>query len=617
MYDCRLQSRQRARRQFGGRGCRTDLSQRIMSSEVENYDDSFEEEEYGDDDFETGSLDTGSQIVEEKSVQEQPVTQKQTNAKKNIPSTSPISKSTKREKSPSSKNTNRNSTEVEMLKIANDALRNQLREFAKALDVSLKQNKKMKESGLPGASKSMKVKAEMMKNMQKKIDVYKRANGELKRQLREMRDADKVVALENLLGQRDIEIKRLNRDNKALLSIQRSQAREMSARETAKSEWPQKIVSLENDIRVYREKLRKIRERDMKYMEERHEQTEKMADLVKANRRLKVQMEDMRSQIVASDTSLPTQVPPPNVKLLEEKAKKLKTQVNLLEKVKLQEQLKAKREIKKRDEDLIKLTEENKLLRAELDLKEKQVRMQVLQVKKVKKQLQDIVVNDEPISLPRRVPSFVPSQAHIYVPAPPSKGSANSKRHAPASSVNPSPLVNSRSNLMAQSSSETDTHPGEAMAAAKTTDAVEDDETGFGAEFDSDPDAEMAAIKLQAGFRGYTERNKVEQMKQEKATENDAAVALQSQFRGYKARQTTAAQKEQRDRDDAFNAQQRYNAAKNGSDEANEDAKSNSTRNATAAEIPPSDNVDAQTREKPKGALIKPAGVKKKKKRYY
>ena len=254
-----------------------------MSSEVENYDDSFEEEEYGDDDFETGSLDTGSQIVEEKSVQEQPVTQKQTNAKKNIPSTSPISKSTKREKSPSSKNTNRNSTEVEMLKIANDALRNQLREFAKALDVSLKQNKKMKESGLPGASKSMKVKAEMMKNMQKKIDVYKRANGELKRQLREMRDADKVVALENLVGQRDIEIKRLNRDNKALLSIQRSQAREMSARETAKSEWPQKIVSLENDIRVYREKLRKIRERDMKYMEERHEQTEKMADLVNPN----------------------------------------------------------------------------------------------------------------------------------------------------------------------------------------------------------------------------------------------------------------------------------------------------------------------------------------------
>jgi len=596
-------------------------------SEVENYDDSFEEEEYGDDDFETGSLDTGSQIVEEKSVQEQPVVQqpvvqqpvvqKQRSTTKNIPSTSPISKSTKRETSPSSKNTNRDSTEVEKLRIANDALRNQLREFAKALDVSLKNNKKMKESSFSGGSKSMKVKAEMMKNMQKKIEVYKRANGELKRQLREMRDADKVVALENLVGQRDIEIKKLARDNKALLSIQRSQAKEMNARETAKSEWPQKIVSLENDIRVYREKLRKIRERDMKYMEERHEQTEKMADLVKTNRRLKVQMEEMRSQIVASDTTLSPHVPLPTVKLLEDKAKKLKTQVNLLEKVKLQEQLKAKREIKRRDEDLIKLAEENKSLRAELDLKEKQVRMQVLQVKKVKKQLQDIVVNDEPISLPRRVPSFVPNQAHIYVPAPPSKGSANSKRHAPASSVNPSPLVNSRSNLMAQSSSETDTHPGEAVAAAKTTEAVEQGEKGFQAEFESDPDAEMAAIKLQAGFRGYTERNKVEQMKQEKAAENDAAVALQSQFRGYKARQTTAAQKEQRDRDDAFNAQQRYNATKNRSDEANEGAKLSSTRNATAAEIPPRDNVDAQTREKPKGALIKPAGVKKKKKRYY
>ena len=72
--------------------------------------------------------------------------------------------------------------------------------------------------------------------------------------------------------------------------------------------------------------------------------------------------------------------------------------------------------------------------------------MQVLQVKKVKKQLHDIIMKEEPINLPKRVPSFVPA-------APPTGNRMPSR-------VNPSPLVTSRSNVAPMESITADTKPG-------------------------------------------------------------------------------------------------------------------------------------------------------------
>ena len=101
--------------------------------------------------------------------------------------------------------------------------------------------------------------------MKQKIEIYKRANNELKRQLKETRDNDKVIELENLVNLKEREIHKLVKDNKSLLAIQRNQAKQISAKENLKHEWPQRITSLENDVKVYREKLRKVRARDIKF----------------------------------------------------------------------------------------------------------------------------------------------------------------------------------------------------------------------------------------------------------------------------------------------------------------------------------------------------------------
>ena len=58
-------------------------------------------------------------------------------------------------------------------------------------------------------------------------------------------------------------------ENRSLLAVQRHQSRKIQVRESIKADWPKRLSSLENEVRIYREKLRKIRQRDLKFAETR------------------------------------------------------------------------------------------------------------------------------------------------------------------------------------------------------------------------------------------------------------------------------------------------------------------------------------------------------------
>ena len=75
-------------------------------------------------------------------------------------------------------------------------------------------------------------------------------------------------------------------ENRSLLAIQRHQARKIQTRETVKSDWPQRLQSLENEVRIYREKLRKIRQRDLKFAETRKWQDNNIIQLKKQVKKL-------------------------------------------------------------------------------------------------------------------------------------------------------------------------------------------------------------------------------------------------------------------------------------------------------------------------------------------
>jgi hypothetical protein len=546
------------------------------------------------------------------------------------PATSPIHKSSSQ------------TATIEKLRLSNNALRSQLKEFARALDASLKNNKKASERALEPSSKSMKIKAQVVKNMKQKIEIYKRANNELKRQLKETRDNDKVIELENLVNLKEREIHKLVKDNKSLLAIQRNQAKQISAKENLKHEWPQRITSLENDVKVYREKLRKVRARDIKFADERRSQKVQLGEARNKNRRLKAQLEDMRSVLIESGENVRKKKGVKTVEeavksataQLEQRIKKLSLQVTLLEKTKSQEAMRHKRLIRKKELELKAAMETNEKLHKQLAKKEKQVRMQVLQVKKVKKQLHEIVMKEEPINLPRRVPSFVPA-------APPTENRIPSR-------VNPSPLVTSRSNVAPVEKTAAVPQPGVLsedienvvnIPAVKKEERIVSNSSNEEAEKKtSEPimgeDEKNAAVKLQAGYRGFSDRRRVSEIKQE----NKAATQLQSQYRGYQSRKKSASIKERRDRDEAFDEQQRYEQERkklmkenDGRNPTESSSKSTEKRGAVLTE----DGVGAATTEsKPmqheeksseavdepkKGAFTKPGARRKKKekRKYY
>ena len=69
-------------------------------------------------------------------------------------------------------------------------------------------------------------------------------------------------------------------------AIQRHQSRKIQQRESVKQEWPQRLQSLENEVRIYREKLRKVRQRDLKFAETRKWQDGQIVGLKKQVKKL-------------------------------------------------------------------------------------------------------------------------------------------------------------------------------------------------------------------------------------------------------------------------------------------------------------------------------------------
>ena len=444
---------------------------------------------------------------------------------------------------------------IEKLRLANSALRNQLKEFARALDASIK-NSHSKQVFEP-TNKSLEMKEKMLKNMKQKIEIYKKTNKELSRQLKEARSQDRVLLLENQVKEKSSAIQLLKKDNKMLLAIQRKQTKEINAKEELKQAWPHRITSLENDIRVYKEKLRKVRSRDMKFAETRKKQDREIEVLKQTVLKLKRQLEDAVMPESRKREEEALRLRKDSAEKWKEEKEKMKRKIFLLEKLDRTNQQQFKRDLRLKEKALREATEENDRLREELSLKEKQVRLQVLQVKRVKKQLKTLVLQEEPIALPRQRPVFQPSR-------PSGDGKRNNR------GIEPSPLVSNRIN------DTTEMAASEFKAQAKGTVLTEEDKDddplqNKASEDESindynrlsldanDPATVGAATKLQAGYRGYSQRRKMVEIKES----HNAATKLQSRYRGYTDRKKVKHRLESKKRANALAEQQKYEMEQN------------------------------------------------------
>eukprot|EP00500_Bicosoecida_sp_ms1_P002402 CAMPEP_0203815650 /NCGR_PEP_ID=MMETSP0115-20131106/11224_1 /ASSEMBLY_ACC=CAM_ASM_000227 /TAXON_ID=33651 /ORGANISM="Bicosoecid sp, Strain ms1" /LENGTH=361 /DNA_ID=CAMNT_0050724549 /DNA_START=19 /DNA_END=1104 /DNA_ORIENTATION=+ len=299
---------------------------------------------------------------------------------------------------------------IEKLRLANEALRKQLKEFSKALDASLAANSEDAEAASGSLSardreafllerrrmmNALAGKEKQLRGVQKKLEIYKKANAELKKQVGGTYNAERLAALHSERDEKEVLLAQLQEENRTLMAIQRSQAKKIQEQEAMKSEWPAKVSSLMADLRVAKERVRKAKEREAKAQDLTKKQHEQMLRLAEKNKQLQAQLLDYeRSQ----GTSLAEKE---KKKLLaswtEEKAK-LQHAIDVLEKSKMQERTKGERLLRANVTELQKVKKEMEKHRAALAEKEKEIRLQLLQVRKLKRQLRELALGEVPLA---------------------------------------------------------------------------------------------------------------------------------------------------------------------------------------------------------------------------
>jgi len=114
---------------------------------------------------------------------------------------------------------------IEKLRLANQALRQQLKEFSRALDASLAQNTGEEVSSAKSPAhgrrrnmlQALSAKEKQLKAVHKKLEIYKRANVELKKQLGSVYQPEKLQQLKSEKRDKERIIRELKDENKSLV----------------------------------------------------------------------------------------------------------------------------------------------------------------------------------------------------------------------------------------------------------------------------------------------------------------------------------------------------------------------------------------------------------------
>ena len=543
--------------------------------------------------------------------------------------------------------------------MANRALRDQLKEFARALDTSLKHNNAAAAGHTvqEDESRSAKARAKVVKVMQKKLKMYKKITTELKQQLVSAQRTDRVLELQNQAKEQERRVQSLIDENRSLLAIQRHQARKIHQREAVRQDWPQRLQSMENEIRIYREKLRKVRQRDLKFAETRKWQDSQIHALKNKVKKLNRKLGNVGGGDgnqggmlpgVSSSTSYHTsERVRESQSTADEENAKLRKDVSLLKRTMNNDRIRHERAMKRQQIDIERLQNQSDEQQEDLLRKEKLVKLQVLQVKRLKRQLKDLVRSATPIAVPVEVPSY-------KIPSKPRSAKKQASIRSPGSTsraVRPTPHV---------------VNKGQPKPGILSTgdDGGYDEDTGFTGDmtfvtggagmFDDDDGGEVgpsaldlvdgragvedmgehaAATCVQTQFRGARSRRIVKQKRDEESKAaskvqsqirgrnarrkvkhhrqqvDHAATRLQSNFRGYRDRRDVSATKDQRERDLAFQRQLEYqselkdiaasrnsSSSSSSSSSSNNNSKKSPTKVFTPKPSPPTEQLENVTR---------------------
>ncbi|CAK4784465.1 unnamed protein product [Aphanomyces euteiches] len=268
-------------------------------------------------------------------------------------------------------------------------------------------------------------KENQVRSLYKKIGLYRKANAALRRELDNFHNNDVVAQvrrrlclpelkqarqLENKAREKELLIEKLTHENKCLANLQRTQAKRIEELESLKEHFPSKHHSVLEELRICKETYRLYKERERQAEERSAKLHEQVVDLSIKNKQL---ADKIRQHEQAKATAPATATEEDGKDELEQ----LQQRIHMLEKNKRAEKAKYERVIQTCQDQLDACKQEMERCQAQLLEKEKALRLQVIELKKLKRQLRELVTESETT---QQVSHFLTQRGvDVKMPAPP------------------------------------------------------------------------------------------------------------------------------------------------------------------------------------------------------
>ena len=296
---------------------------------------------------------------------------------------------------------------ISKLRKANEALRNQLRAYSKALEVSMSGSKsfaagsglralksKLDHDGKKSLRALVATKEKSLVSLRKKVEVYKKSVTHLKKQLRKAYTSERVIQIGNENKEKEKRIQQLLEEKRNLVNIHRAQAKQIQRADVSKEEWPERVAALQEELRFARDRYKELKLK-IKESESMHSrQHEQMVRLTEKNKELLRELKELE----ASHGVVREKPPDPgSVKKAWEKERRgLTTRIHQLEKANRREKVKLESASKRSEQVIQGLKLRIDGYKEKVDEREKEMRAQLLQVKKLKRNLRELAMGDLP-----------------------------------------------------------------------------------------------------------------------------------------------------------------------------------------------------------------------------
>ncbi|RHY34194.1 hypothetical protein DYB32_001087 [Aphanomyces invadans] len=284
-----------------------------------------------------------------------------------------------------------------------------------------------------------------LRNLYKRISVYRKANAALQKELEGFHNNDFVAQVENKAREKQLLIEKLTHENKYLANLQRTQAKRIEELESLKEHFPSKHHSVMEELRICKETYRMCKERERLAEDRSAKLHQQVVDLMARNKALADKIRQHHSSTESKATTNDATVCMFNVMYVLTKLRRHDAAMaaaaaaattttttwhtlTQLTQTKRAEKAKYERVIQMCQEQLDACKREMEAFQAQLLEKEKELRLQVVELKKLKRQLRDLAVDAQSThqvchTLAQRQPTHTKK-----TPMPPSGTSTTDKR---------------------------------------------------------------------------------------------------------------------------------------------------------------------------------------------